>query len=108
MRNLRRRFLPLLAVVMILFSTMTVTAFAADPTEETGTKMIECADCGAGGLCMTCYGHDEACEDCGGANVCASCEGTGYVASPSNFFNTAWALLPPVIAIALALLTKEV
>ena len=45
MRNLRRRFLPLLAVVMILFSTMTVTAFAADPTEETGTKMIECSDC---------------------------------------------------------------
>jgi len=108
MRNLRRRFLPLLAVVMILFSTMTVTAFAADPTEETGTKMIECADCGTEGLCMTCYGHDEACEDCGGTMLCASCEGTGYVESSSKFFNTIWSLLPPIIAIALALLTKEV
>ena len=108
MRNLRRRFLPLLAVVMILFSTMTVTAFAADPTEETGTKMIECADCGASGLCMTCYGHDQACEDCGGTMLCASCGGTGYVESSSKYFNTIWSLLPPVIAIALALITKEV
>ena len=77
-------------------------------TEESGTTMIECSDCGAGGLCMTCYGHDEACEDCGGTFACASCEGSGYVESPSKFYNTGWALLPPIIAIALALITKEV
>ena len=62
------------------------------PTEEPGTKMIECSDCGAGGLCMTCYGHDEACEDCGGTFACASCEGTGYVESPSHFYNTVFIL----------------
>ena len=107
MKNLTRRLLPLMAVLLLL-TAMTTTAFGYDPTEEPGTKMIECPDCGASTACMSCYGLDEACEDCGGANVCASCEGTGYVASPSNFFNTAWALLPPVIAIALALLTKEV
>ena len=46
---------------------------AGDPTEEPGSKMIVCADCGGEGICMTCYGQDPACEDCGGTGVCASC-----------------------------------
>lgn len=109
MRKTLRRLLPLLAVLVVLAVGMSATAFAAgDPTEEPGTKMIECSDCGGTGLCMTCYGHDEACEDCGGTFVCPSCQGTGYVESPSQFYNTFWALLPPIIAIALALITKEV
>ena len=107
MRNLKKRLLPLMAV-LLLFTAMTTSAFAYDPTEEAGTKMIECTDCGASTACMSCYGLDAECGDCGGANICASCEGTGYVESPSPFYNTFWALLPPVIAIALALLTKEV
>ena len=107
MRNLKKRLLPLMAV-LLLFTAMTTSAFAFDPTEEAGTKMIECVDCGASTACMSCYGLDAECGDCGGANICASCEGTGYVESPSPFYNTFWALLPPVIAIALALLTKEV
>ena len=107
MRTFTRRLLPLLAVFLAVFSLMT-TAGAYDPTEEAGTKMIECPDCGGSTACMSCYGLDEACGDCGGENVCATCGGTGYMQSPSKFFNTAWALLPPVIAIALALLTKEV
>ena len=96
----------ILVIMMVL--ALATTAFAADPTEETGTKMIECPDCGGVTACMTCYGLDNACEDCGGTNVCATCEGTGYIQSPSHAFNTALSLLPPVIAIALALLTKEV
>ena len=100
MRNMKRRLLPLLAVVLLLCSAMTVTAFAADdPTEETGTKMIECSDCGAAGIVLT---------DEGTAAVCETCGGTGYVESSSRFFNTFWSLLPPIIAIALALITKEV
>ena len=100
MRNLRRRLLPLLAVVLLLCSAMTVTVFAADdPTEESGTKMIECADCGAAGIVLTDEGTVANCETCGG---------TGYVESPSQFYNTFWSLLPPIIAIALALITKEV
>ncbi|MCI9671859.1 MAG: Na+/H+ antiporter NhaC family protein [Lawsonibacter sp.] len=76
------------------------TAFAAgDPTDATGTKMIECPDCGAVGVVLS----DEA-----EAVTCETCGGTGYVQSPSSFFNTPMALLPPVIAIALALITKEV
>ena len=99
MRQLRRRILPLLALVLVLCSAMTVTAFAADPTEETGTKMIECPDCGTLGVTLT---------DEGTAATCESCGGSGYVESPSRFFNSFWSLLPPVIAIALALITKEV
>ena len=99
MKTLRRRLLPMLAIVLLLCSAMTVTAFAADPTEESGTKMIECSDCGASGVVLS--------EDCE-AVACETCGGTGYVESPSNVFNTAWALLPPIIAIALALITKEV
>ena len=107
MKTFTRRLLPLLAVFLVAFSLMT-TVTAYDPTEEAGTKMIECPDCGASTACMSCYGLDAECADCGGENVCATCEGTGYIASPSNFYNSFWALLPPIIAIALALLTKEV
>ena len=99
MRHLRQRMLPLLAVLLLLCGAMTVTAFAADPTEETGTKMVECADCGAAGVVLT---------DEGTAAVCETCGGTGYVEASSRFFNTFWSLLPPIIAIALALITKEV
>ena len=100
MRNLKRRLLPLLTVLLVLCAAMTVTAFAADdPTEESGTKMIECADCGAAGIVLTDEGTVADCEACGG---------TGYVESPSQFYNTFWSLLPPIIAIALALITKEV
>ena len=99
MKNLKRRLLPLLTAVLLLCTAMTVTAFAADPTEETGTKMIECPDCGTLGVVLTDEGTVAACENCGGS---------GYVESPSRFFNTVWSLLPPIIAIALALITKEV
>ena len=99
MKNLKRRLLPVLTVVLLLCTALTVTAFAADPTEEPGTKMIECPDCGGFGVVLTEEGTVASCETCGG---------TGYVESPSRFYNTIWALLPPVIAIALALITKEV
>lgn len=47
------------------------------------------------------------CQDCGGTGLidgvdCETCEGAGEVRG------SAWALLPPVIAIGLALITKEV
>jgi len=61
MRNLRRRALPVLAI-MLLCSALTVTAFA------TGEEAAEV----------------------------------------SRFYQTIWSLLPPVVAIVLALITKEV
>ena len=96
-----RRSWPLRAIVLFMMVlALATTAFAAgDPTEETGTKMISCPDCSGIGIVLT---------DEGEAAACSACEGTGYVVSPSNFYNTGLALLPPVIAIALALITKEV
>ena len=98
----------IILVVMMVLAMTTAAWAAADPTEEPGTTMIECPDCGTVGICMSCYGLDENCEVCGGTFVCATCGGEGYIQSPSHFYNTPFALLPPVIAIALALLTKEV
>ena len=86
-------------LILMLLLALATTAFAEDPTEATGTKMIECSDCGTLGIVLS---------DEGEAVTCETCAGTGYVESPSQFYNTALALLPPVIAIALALITKEV
>ncbi len=108
MKKLLRKILPLLTIALLVSTALSVSAFAADLTEESGTKMVECSACGATGACLDCHALDPDCESCGGSNVCAVCGGTGYVESPSRFYNTLWALLPPVIAIALALLTKEV
>ena len=101
MKNLKRRFLPLLAVMLLLCAAMTVPALAAgeDLTEVAGTKYIECGDCGAAGVVLS--------EDLESV-TCESCGGVGYVESPSRFYNSFWSLLPPIIAIALALITKEV
>ena len=107
----RRSWPARIMIVVMMLLALTVSSFAVlenDPTEEPGTKMIECPDCGVTGICMDCYGLDAECETCGGTNVCQTCGGDGYIQSPSNFYNTAWSLLPPVIAIALALITKEV
>ena len=93
MRN-RRTFGWRAVILAMMLLAMVCTAFAAgeDPTDLSGTKMIECPDCGAWGVVL----------DAGEAVTCGTCGGEGYIRSPSNFFNTPMALLPPVIAIALA------
>ncbi|MDD3921488.1 MAG: Na+/H+ antiporter NhaC family protein, partial [Eubacteriales bacterium] len=65
-------------------------------------------------LALTAFAEGEpiACPDCEGAGTvtCATCEGAGEIAAPyeSPAANTFWSLLPPIIAIGLALITKEV
>ena len=107
-----RRPWPLRAILMLMLvlalATTSFAVLAEDPTELPGTKMIECPECGVTGGCSVCLGTDPACEACGGTFVCPTCGGDGYIQSPSRFYNTIWSLLPPVIAIALALITKEV
>ncbi len=53
------------------------------------------------------------CTACGGSGdnktvACESCSGTGEVAASSRYYSTFMALVPPLIAISLALITKEV
>ena len=59
--------------------------------------------------------HNLKCDDCGGtgmvdAAICETCTGVGVSDTPadSNYYSTFMSLAPPVIAIVLALVTKEV
>ena len=59
--------------------------------------------------------HNLKCDECGGtgmvdAATCEVCAGSGVGEEPadSNYYSTVMALAPPVIAIVLALVTKEV
>ena len=100
----RRTWVMRTAVLVMMLLAMVTTAFAAaeDPTELTGTKYIECPDCGTLGVVLSEDGQAVPCDTCADSGY------VGYITSPSSFYNTALSLLPPVIAIALALITKEV
>jgi len=59
--------------------------------------------------------HNLKCDDCSGtgmvdAAVCELCAGSGVSDTPadSNYYSTFMALMPPIIAIVLALISKEV
>ncbi len=99
-----------LVITVLLVASMAIFAFASDGSIT--VSMIDCSSCEGSGLtavCGTCEGENLTCADCGGAtNVCADCEGAGQFEAPSRFYGKIWALLPPVIAIGLALITKEV
>ena len=76
---------------------------------------VECQDCHGTGVidgapCSTCSAE---CETCGGkgiadGQICPDCKGEGVVPGDGTVPGSAWALLPPIIAIGLALITKEV
>ena len=76
---------------------------------------VQCQDCGGTGLvdgapCENCGSECETCEGHGAVDgaLCADCDGLGMVAGDGTVPGSAWALLPPIIAIGLALITKEV
>ena len=89
----RRTWITRAVLVVMLLLALTTSVFASNPTDEPGSKMIECPDCGTSTACMVCYGLDPQCESCGGTNVCATCGGTGYVQSPSSFYNKIFVFL---------------
>ena len=76
-----------LAVVALLLIAFVVFAIVA-PAENN----MKCEECGA---------QAETCDVCGGTGV-------GETPADSNYYSTFMALAPPVIAIVLALVTKEV
>ena len=89
----------------------------------------ECGTCGGEGevaahyvVCPECNGtssiEEAACQTCNGTGeiICPNCKGSGVLISApcetcggsKTVSGSAWALLPPIIAIGLALITKEV
>ena len=82
-----------------------VITIGAETDSSLDVYLDSCPDCDGEGVCYEC-------EDCGFTGVCATCEGTGSVdvrdGAASDYFAQFWALIPPIIAIALALITKEV
>ena len=94
----------LLVAILVIVSLM-ICAAVTKGAEGT----VKCPDCGENGLV--------ACGECGGDEekvlTCKECESTGLVAcetcsGESVVRGSLWALLPPIIAIGLALITKEV
>ncbi len=64
-----------------------------------------CYDCDGEGYCYEC-------EECNYTGICETCGGSGLIDvrndATSDYFASFFALVPPIIAIALALITKEV
>ncbi len=104
----RKKILTIVIASILMLATMCVVASATGEAAEANAIMVECPDCAGSAACMSCYGKDAECADCLGENICATCAGTGEVAAESPFYSTFWALIPPIIAIGLALITKEV
>lgn len=73
-------------------------------------KAVDCPDCGALGYALCDCSGDITCQTCQGQKVftCQTCQGSGQVTASSNLYATFWSIIPPVIAIFLALITKEV
>ena len=84
-----------------------------------GIEAFICEACGGDGVAIGEDGAPVPCEACGeagsvscatceGTRICATCEGTGSVKANSMYYATFMALVPPIVAIGLALITKEV
>ena len=80
-----------LAVVIVLLAVFAVLSFVLP-----GQHNLKCGDCDGTGMVD--------------AAVCELCTGTGVGEEPaeSQYYSTVLALAPPIIAIVLALVTKEV
>ncbi len=107
---MKKTFLKLAVMLLVCFVLcpllVSVVAAEAEPSSAPASSAPASSvatEESAGG-----HAYDEACPYCGGsAEGCDNCEG-GRITSDSNFFGSVWALLPPVVAIVLALITKEV
>ena len=101
----KKRIIQLSVMAAMLIAVVLLGIFL--PTET----LVECGACeGAGALhCNLCDACQEKLYDaCPVRVTCADCEGTGEVVASSMYYSTFMALIPPIVAIALALITKEV
>ena len=105
----------LLIAVLIIIATLVVAGVTGGAL---GT--VDCPDCDGYSDCTACSNNRAVpCPAyCEGDVSCGTCEGAGEVSCPrctcetcggaGNVQGSFWALIPPVIAIGLALITKEV
>ena len=112
----KKSFINIIAVVIALIIVIACSVCIKS------TATVDCDTCGGAGevfafTCNECSGEgiadDLPCEACAGnggleAAPCSDCDGSGQVPADSDYYSTFVALLPPLIAIALALITKEV
>ena len=102
------------AVVLVVFVVCAMTLSQASTVECdacAGTGIVSEYSCNAceatgeidGEMCSKCAGNGGV-----GETQCGACSGTGAVDAISGYYKTIMALMPPVIAIILALVTKEV
>ena len=103
-------------VILAIACVIIVAVLAIAKVTDGSVATVKCTDCDGTGLvheveCPVCGGSAEYagknCTACSGVGVlndaeCENCGGEGEVRA------SFWALVPPVIAIALALITKEV
>ncbi len=122
----------IIVVVGAFLAKSTATVDCSTCLGSGHTYQIACGGCEGAGKLENDEGVLETCEDCGGEKFimaasdlssseflnagsgdpihsdCADCGGKGVVAADSNYYSTFMALFPPLLAIALALITKEV
>ena len=102
-------------IVLVLASLVIVGLLIYVGVSGGALGTVKCQDCGGAGMidgapCETCGSVCETCEGHGAADgeLCADCKGLGMLPGEGEVPGSAWALLPPIIAIGLALITKEV
>ena len=92
-----------LVTAIVIALILALMVYAAVSTRGV-TRLQDCPECEGAGV-VTVADYDTGAEE---DHVCATCGGEGKVEAASHVYSTFWALMPPIIAIALALLTKEV
>lgn len=103
----------LVIVVVLGFVMKSATTVSCEECGGTGVVISQCEDCNGTGIAINDNGEKEKCSVCKGSGdiektKCESCSGTGEAIAGSWYYSTFMALVPPLIAIALALITKEV
>ncbi len=90
-----RNFMKKSTIIKLVVAVLAIVAVILSATMvRTEVTALPCADCEGLGLL--------------GDIACETCEGSGSVSVDSNYYATFVSLLPPILAIVLALLTKEV
>lgn len=91
-------------LTLVLILAMICVVIIGGMSNRGAARTQTCSECeGAGTIVIADYTTGEETE-----HICASCQGTGETEAASSMYGTFWALIPPIFAIILALITKEV